>query len=296
MNKTFSNAVIPAIPDPTVAVGTLTKGTDDKLSAQITAGENTKLEYAWTQSSSDPADGDWIPVMGTNITSPTVSVIPTQPGKWYLHARAINSINIKKTAVSNGVTVEPAPTLDVKQNSSAWAQSRTITVTKTPPAATVTVEHLGQATVHETVTGGTYTATKNGLYTFTASNGGKTVTQSVLVAGVDRDQPLLTLQQADGLVRNSTDSKTPAVKAGVGSLHPGFEVSGTASDGLSGLSKVEYLFNNSASTLTGTWQVAACTDGSYTIGYPAANAEPQYLHVRATDAAGNVTVLTSDGF
>ena len=297
VSKTFSNAVIPAIPDPTVTVGTLTKDADDQLSAKITADKNTKLEYAWTQNSAAPADGDWIPVMGTNITDPTVSAIPTQPGKWYLHARAINSINIKKTAVSNGVTVEPAPTLDVKQNSLGWAKSRTITVTKTPPAAVVTVEHLGQATVPETVSGGTYIATENGLYTFTASNGGKTVTQSVLVAGVDRDQPLLTLTQADGLVRDSSDSNTPAVKEGVGTLNTGFTVSGTVSDGLSGLKKVEYLFNSGASDLnSGTWHAVDCSDGSYTIGYPGSNAMPQYLHVKAVDNAGNETVLTSDGY
>ena len=186
---------------PTVIVKSLTNS-NGTLTGSITATNADKLEYAWTQTAVVPTSG-WrlLPL----TASSTVTTRQTS-GTWYLHVRATNSDG--QTAIDRGSVTIPAsgkdtyaaPELTVRVDNTNWAKTRNITITRSPSTAKVTVKPpRGTET---TVTGNTYTATAEGIYTFTLTSGSgsnaETVTRQAVVSRLDTAAPLITIHDLPG--------------------------------------------------------------------------------------------------
>ena len=186
---------------PTVAVNSLTNSTGT-LTGKIVATNADKLEYAWTNSAAVPAHG-W--KMLSNKTNPTVTTRQTS-GTWYLHARATNSDGQTATAYKNvtipstGTDTYAAPELTVSVNNTAWAKTRPITVTRSPSTAIVNVKTPDGT--ESTVSGSSYTADTEGLYTFTLTSGSgsntETVTRQAVVSKLDNAAPAITIHDLPG--------------------------------------------------------------------------------------------------
>ena len=182
---------------PTVAVDSLTNSTGT-LTGSITATNAGKLEYAWTNSSAVPAYG-W--QMLSSKTSATVTTRQTS-GTWYLHARATNSDGQTATAYksvtipSTGTGTYAAPELTVNVNNTNWAKTRNITVTRSPSTATVKVKT--PSGTETAVTGSSYTANTEGIYTFTLTSGTETVTRQAVVSKLDKTAPVITIHDLPG--------------------------------------------------------------------------------------------------
>lgn len=137
----------------------------------ITAINARKLEYAWS------TEADKEKVVGWKLLADksggTVTARQTS-GTWYLHARTTNSDGVSAYASQSvnlgveGSSTVQLPSLTVSANNADWAQTRDITVTRTPDNATVTVKTPGGTTT--TVSGSPYIANQNGVYTFTLTS------------------------------------------------------------------------------------------------------------------------------
>ncbi len=181
---------------PTVTVNSLTNS-NGTLTGSITATSAAKLEYAWTNSSAIPAYG-W--KMLSNKTNSTVTTRQTS-GTWYLHVRATNSDGQTATAYksvkipTSSTGSYAAPELTIGVNNTNWANTRTITVRRSPGTATVKVKTPGGAVT--TVSGSSYTANTEGIYTFTlTSDSGsnkETVTRQAVVSKLDKTPPVITI-------------------------------------------------------------------------------------------------------
>lgn len=70
------------------------------------------------------------------------------------------------------------------------------------------------------------------------------------------------------------------------------------SDALSGVQSVQYCFTGSASAPSGGWQTAAESGGRYLFDYQSQNpdAETVYLHLKASDQAGNTLTWDSGAY
>ena len=163
------------------------------LTGKITATNAGKLEYAWTNSSAIPAYG-W--QMLRNTTNPTVTT-RQKSGTWYLHVRATNADGQTATA-SKSVTIPAsstgsyaAPELTVRVDNTKWAKTRSITVTRSPSTETVKVKTPGGTVT--TVTGNSYTATAEGIYTFTLTSGSEKITRQAVVSRLDKTPPVITI-------------------------------------------------------------------------------------------------------
>ena len=267
---------------PTVSIS------DDKLengtaSAKISAQNYTSLEYTWSESADTPVTG-WLPA--TN--GATVSTRQTS-GKWYLHVwgyRSRNGTSAYATKEFDFGTPEdpasPMPTLSVTADNRDWAKSRDITVEKTPDNADVSYTGPGVAAAVP-VTGNTVEVTENGIYTFVLKSGDETVEKTVLISRIDRGAPVLSITGAGD----------------TGTIYNQLVMSATASDVLSGIKSVEYVFSDSADAPAEGWQPAAApVDGKYSFTYDVIENQQtkKYLHVRVTDLAGNSVTKTSDGY
>ena len=70
------------------------------------------------------------------------------------------------------------------------------------------------------------------------------------------------------------------------------------SDALSGVQSVQYCFTGSASAPSAGWQTAAESGGRYLFDYQSQNpdAETVYLHLKASDRAGNTLTWDSGAY
>lgn len=187
-----ADASISKAAKPTVIVKSLTNS-NGTLTGKITATNAGKLEYAWTNSSAIPAYG-W--QMLRNTTNPTVTT-RQKSGTWYLHVRATNADGQTATA-SKSVTIPAsstgsyaAPELTVRVDNTKWAKTRSITVTRSPSTETVKVKTPGGTVT--TVTGNSYTATAEGIYTFTLTSGSEKITRQAVVSRLDKTPPVITI-------------------------------------------------------------------------------------------------------
>ena len=233
------------------------------LKGTITATNAAKLEYVWTKTGAVPASG-WR--MLSNTTSATVTTRQTS-GTWYLHARATNSDGRTATAYKSvaipatGSNTYAAPDLTVNANNSGWVKTRSITVTRSPGDATVTVKTPEGGS--ETVTGSSYTAKTNGVYTFTLTYNGETVTRQAVVSRLDNDAPTIAINDLTNLTH--ADQVT---------------LTFSATDGGSGVKSVTAKWNDSGATLTKNG------DGTYTTTCPNTTGSWK-LTVTAADGVGN---------
>ena len=249
-----TDASVSKAPKPTVAVNSLTNS-NGTLTGSITATNAGKLEYAWTNRSAIPTYG-W--QMLRNTTNPTVTTRQTS-GTWYLHVRATNADG--QTAIDRGSVTIPAsgkdtyaaPELTVSVNNTNWARTRNITITRSPSTATVKVKTPGGTVT--TVTGNSYTATAEGVYTFTLTSGSETVTRQAVVSKLDKTPPVITIHDLPSTPGTSYTERV--------------SLNFSVADSGSGVNSITAKWNNKAITPVKN------TDGTYTI--------------TSSDTAGNVS-------
>lgn len=272
-------------PTVTLSNRTFANGT---ASMKVTATNCSTLQYVWTNSTTVPVNG-WINCNAGD----TLSTRQTS-GKWYLHVLGTyNATGASVHQVSSvfdfGTPDKPAsgataPELTLTANNTSWAKTRTITITKTPSNGTVKLIKTPSGTASESVSGASYSVNANGTYTFILTAGGETVTKSVQVSKIDNIAPDVALREP-----GNTDVIYNQLAFGI-----------DASDSLSGVEKVEYVVDNSLSAPSSGWKtVTAKSDGSYAVTYQPTSTtkDTYYIHVRATDKAGNVTTTkTSAGY
>ena len=257
-----ASVTVGTVAAPTISIGTITNASG-VLTGKITATNAKKLEYVWTDSKTVPASG-WR--MLSNTTSSTVKTRQTS-GTWYLHARATNSDGRTATAYKSvaipatGSNTYAASDLTVNANNSGWVKTRSITVTRSPGDATVTVKTPEGGS--ETVTGSSYTAKTNGVYTFTLTYNGETVTRQAVVSRLDNDAPTIAINDLTNLTH--ADQVT---------------LTFSATDGGSGVKSVTAKWNDSGATLTKNG------DGTYTTTCPNTTGSWK-LTVTAADGVGN---------
>ncbi|MBP3509325.1 YDG domain-containing protein [Oscillibacter sp.] len=268
-----SDVTVGSAAKPTVSVGAITNS-NGTLTATITAANAGKLEYVWSTEPTAPAYG-W--KMLTNTSSATVTTRQTS-GTWYLHARATNSdgwvVYDCKSYTFSGSTVI-LPDLTVSVDNTSWAKEREITLTKTPSSAAVTVSGPG-ITGNQTVSGTTYTAKANGVYTFTLTSGSETVTKTATVSKLDTTAPTVTVH--DLANRNHTEAVTLTV---------------TAADTESGVSTVTGTWSNGSSSQNAA--ITANGDGTWTTTSPDVSGT-WTLSVTATDTVGNSGTVASAAY
>ena len=256
---------------PTVTVGAITNN-GGALSGTITAISAVKLEYAWSTSATLPAYG-W--VTSGNKDSVTVKTA-RGAGTYYLHARATNSEGVTVTAYKSvtvpatGTGAAISPELTVSLNNTAWAKTRTITVSRSPANATVTVKMPNDSTA--TVTGGSYTAEANGVYTFTLTSGNEKVTRQAVVSRIDTAAPTITINDLPG------DSYPERIT-----------LTFSVADGGSGVKNVTAKWGATPVTPTKN------SDGTYSVTCPNAT-ETHQLTVTAGDNVGNNTSARSKAY
>lgn len=264
---------------PSVDISTLSTDEAGFTSGIITASDFTKLEYVWSRESTPPVAG-WESV-GSGATVKTRQT----EGTWYLHARATNAYGRTATAAKaitfaadgSGGTPVVLPELEVSVDNTTWVkEQRVISITRQPDTATVEVTKPGDS--EETVSGNTYTATTNGVYTFTLTSGSETITKMVNVAHIDLNAPTVSIEDLTNFIH------TAAVTLTV-----------TASDTESGLA---------ATPLAGVWKngeeevdatFTSAGDGVWTTTSPDATGN-WVLTVTATDAVGRTSSDTSETY
>ena len=248
---------------PTVTVKSLTNS-NGTLTGSITATNADKLEYAWTNSSAIPAHG-W--QMLRNTTNPTVTTRQTS-GTWYLHVRATNADGQTATDYnsviipSTGTGTYAAPELTVSVDNTKWAKTRKITVTPSPSTATVTVKTPGGAEIH--VSGKTYTANTEGVYTFTLTSGSEKITRQAVVSKLDKTPPVITIHDLPGTPGTSYTERV--------------SLNFSVADSGSGVQTVTAKWKNTPITPVKN------TDGTYTVTCPDT----------AGNVSGNFTVTAAD--
>ncbi len=259
---------------PTVAVSQLTN-TNGILTGTINATNAAKLEYAWSTQADEKAVVGWKLLADTS--GGTVSTRQTN-GTWYLHARATNNDGVTDHASQSvnldGSTVQ-LPSLSVTVDNTNWAQSRPITIDRSPANAMVTVKEPGSASATE-VSGSTYTATANGVYTFTLTSGNETITKMVTVSKIDRMGPKVEI--VDLTNTNHTEAVTLTVKV---------------SDGESGMDTVTGIWSDGSSSHAAT--ISGGAGGIYTTTSPDQSGT-WTLAITATDNVGNSGTDTSSGY
>ena len=262
ISEKSASVTVGTVAAPTVSIGTITNASG-VLTGKITATNAKKLEYVWTDSKTVPASG-WRIL--NNTTSSTVKTRQTS-GTWYLHARATNSDGRTATAYKSvaipatGSNTYAAPDLTVNANNSSWAKTRSITVTRSPGNATVKVKTPEGGS--ETVTGSSYTAETNGVYTFTLTYNGETVTRQAVVSKLDNTAPNIEIND----LKNTAHADQVALTFSV-------------TDGGSGVKSVTAKWNNSGAALTKNG------DGTYTTTCPNTTGSWK-LTVTAADGVGN---------
>ncbi|MBM6829299.1 InlB B-repeat-containing protein [Anaerotignum lactatifermentans] len=257
---------------PTVNVSAI-NNTDGTLTATITAANAGKLEYVWSTETDSSKVVGW--QMLTDTANATVSTRQTS-GTWYLYARATNGDGVTVYGCSSinldagGETVQ-LPSLTVTADNENWTASRMVNIKKSPSTATVEVKTPDGT--ENVVTGDSYTAMENGIYTFTLTSGEETITQAVNVSKIDNIAPTVEISDLDNTAHIENVTLTVRV-----------------SDAQSGIQ-----------TVTGQWQdgteaVLTPTDesGVYQTATPGAGSWT--LHVTVMDAVGNTASDTSNTY
>jgi len=249
--------------------------TDGMAKAQISAQNADLLQYCFTQDAGMPAAG-WMKAGSLNYTATNPALTA---GTYYLHAMAINKATGEAAYERTSFTVttqqqqEQKLTLTADTDNSRWARSRTILLEK-KGSGTLTLRVKKPDGTTQSVTGNSYTATANGAYTFTLSNGTKTVTQKVTVSKIDRTNPKVTVSAIPTPWQASpptvTINGTDVGGSGIASLQYKWVTTKGAypTGGLTSLGKT-------GTSVNGTVSGSSLTDGV------------NYLYYKAVDSVGN---------
>ncbi len=268
-----------SVTNPTLISGT--------ASGTITASNADTLRYAWSDSATMPVDGWFSCKSGYRAGTRRAS------GKWYLHVMGERNNN---GAVAHAYhefdfgtpenPTSPLPKLIAAADNTNWARSREVKLTKRPADAPVTVRFPDGSTQSLKNTDTTFSVDTNGVCTVTMTAGDEVITQDVTIEKIDRDNPTLTLTQAGS----------------VDAVYNKLVMAAMAQDALSGIKTVQYAFTTSRTAPVNGWQTAddssKTADGKYAFTYTATQTARTkiYLHVKVTDAAGNSTAETSEGY
>ena len=268
-----------SVTNPTLISGT--------ASGTITASNADTLRYAWSDSAVMPVDGWFSCKSGYRAGTRRAS------GKWYLHVMGERNNN---GAVAHAYhefdfgtpenPTSPLPELIAAADNTNWARSREVKLTKRPADAPVTARFPDGSTQSLKNTDTTFSVDTNGVCTVTMTAGDEVITQDVTIEKIDRDNPTLTLTKAGS----------------VDAVYNKLVMAATAQDALSGIKTVQYAFTTSQTAPANGWQTAddssKTADGKYAFTYTATQTARTkiYLHVKVTDAAGNSTAETSEGY
>ncbi len=269
-----SGSVSVSVDNKTPTVNITNSSIENKTAkATITATNADKLQYTWSQNSAMPVTG-WL----TGTKGQTVNTKQTS-GTWYLHVLGTYNATgaIAHTYASFNFSSSSSgslPELTLSVDNSTWAQSRKITLTKTPSTAAVTVKTPSGTT--SAVSGTSYTAAENGSYTFTLTSGGETVVKSITVSKIDRTAPTAAISGPASLAQNENVILTivPADAGGAG---------------VKTVAGIWEMTVNGGTAQTVTATLTKNSDGTYSAATPGTegNSYTCKLTVTMTDNAGN---------
>lgn len=249
--------------------------------AVISATNASTFQYTWSQSSAMPVSG-WI-----NASSgQTVSTRQTS-GTWYLHVLGTYSVTgttaYQSKSFSFSGSAGVLPDLTLSADNSTWAQSRTITLTKTPSGASVTVKTPSGQT--SAVSGTTYPATANGSYTFTLTSGSDTVIKTITVSRIDRTSPSAVITGPGTLTQNEN-------------VTLGIKPADTGGAGVKSVTGTWTRTTNGGASANVTATLKKNSDGTYTAVTPgtAGNQYTYRLNITVTDNAGNTKQMSSSTY
>ncbi|MBS7528303.1 hypothetical protein KHM83_16560, partial [Fusibacter paucivorans] len=257
---------------PTLNFDGSSSGTLPKHTAQVAIGDAISAKYVWTQSSAMPISG-WMNF--ANTSGGTLSETLAN-GTWYLHVLATHANG--NTIWDKKVFEFMQPTMTITVDQTNWVSSRNITLTINN-LAPVSVAMTGAAT-------GTYhssqtiNVTENGIYTFTLTDDyGSNIIKTVEIEKVDNIAPVTTIQEYGATSIKYTE------------LNFGVTVSDEESG--SGLASIQYKWSGSTEIPETGWLSMTVNGGQI----PTYNTNGlAYLHIKATDNAGNITYAHSLGY
>lgn len=228
----------------------------------------TSLQYSWSTSPTYVSDWTDIP-NGQTITRSGVN------GNYYLHVRALSSTK-SDYKVTNAFRFDNTiPTLSLSYSPTSYTNDQVI-ITATGSDTYSGVRRIrlagGSWSNGSTMT---YAATENGTYHFEIEDhAGNTNTKSITISNIEKTKPNVMLLKNGGDWAHSHSTSINVTDIG------------------SGVNTIQYRFTTSSSFPTSDFTTVS---NGASVTTPATTGE-YYLHVRATDHAGNVTQYTSNAF
>ena len=236
-------------------------------------GYNTSkpLQYAWSTTTSTPSSGWTNFSNGANITRTSGS------GNYYLHVRGTNLLGQVFNKSSNVFKVDNTnPNLELSRNTSDYT-NKDVKITAKGSDNHSGVNRIRMSGDSSWTNGDTLTKTvsENGTYTFQVEdNAGNRTSKSITVDNIDKEKPKISLSSDGGDWARSHSTKI------------------TATDDESGIDKVEYKWTKSPGFPSGNFTSVSSGE----IVNAPEDSGKHYLHVRATDKAGNEEKYTSKAF
>lgn len=296
-------------PNFTVTANGITNGTG-KATVKVAADQSktTGMSYAWSDSTAVPATC-WVTLSATELnTAKTASglslSIRKEPGsgssngKWYLHVRGVYDTTgytvYKNTYLDFGTAASPAagsttPTLTAAADNTNWAVSRSISIAakgggtlkyRKSDATSWTMLASNAANYSSS-----RSVTENGYYTFLLTADDITITKTVLVEKIDRENPTASIGEL-------TSASTQSPKSGV---YTKLVLPITYADAGSGVNTVQYSWTGSSATPT-SWTTLG--KNATTVTYTASESTPtaKYLHIKVTDKLNHTCTAYSSSY
>ena len=292
-------------PNFTVTANGITNGTG-KATVKVAADQSktTGMSYAWSDSTAVPAAG-WVTLSATELDTAKTSSglalsIRKEPGsgssngKWYLHVKGVYDTTgytvYKNIHLDFGTAASPAagsttPTLTAAADNTNWAASRSISIAA-KGGGTLKYRKPNETswtTLNTTVT--SVTVYKNGYYTFLLTTGDITITKTVLVEKIDRENPTASIGEL-------TSASVESPKSGV---YTKLVLPITYADAGSGVKTVQYSWTGSNATPT-SWSTLGT--GATTVTYTASESTQtsKHLHIKVTDKLNHICTAYSSSY
>lgn len=237
----------------------------------------SKIEYAWSTSTSVSSYGSTVSNGGTVYTPSYAS------GYYYLNVRVTDSAGNVLTASSSAFYLDnSSPYASFSKTSGSYAGSHTVQVNAYD--SYTSVSSVQYAWSSSTSTPSSWSTMSNGGYVTTYSTAYLHIrmTDSLGNIGTTYAGPYY-IDTTSPTISITPDGTSNVWKA------TSVNVSVKTTDGQSGMSKMEYQYTTSSTLPTSGWRTAYTTDLDFLANYIG----QYYLHVRATDYAGNVATKTT---
>lgn len=293
-----------SVPDFTVTPKSITNGTGTAtITVNADKAKTTGMRYAWSDSATAPTSG-WVELTVAELSAAKGSGLSlsirkeagsgSSNGKWYLHVIAsydtTGATAYKNACIDFGTKSSPAagstpPALTVTVDNTNWAVSRTIAIQATGAEA-LKYRVSGQGAWETLGTNATsVTVTENGYYTFLLTAGEITITKTVQVQRIDKDNPTAS-------IGNPASSSLEAPKAGI---YTKLTLPITYADTQSGVKTVQYTWTDSEAEPS-SW--TTLSTGMLTVTYTPTENSPtvKYLHLKVTDNVGHTYTTCSAAY